>query len=84
MLFTSLGTFEALFTKGRSHITNFVNSHFKEFMQCPVCNAQLRIKKSEASRLFITERVDCNDWLTNQHFPFGWLLSKVDLNLFDM
>jgi len=84
MLFTSLGTYEALFTKGQSRITNFVNSHFGEFMQCPVCNAQLRIKKSEAPRLFITESIECNGCLTNQHFPFGWLLSKVDLDLFDI
>lgn len=83
MLFTSLGTYEALFTKGRSRITNFVNSHFGEFMQCLVCNAQLRIKKSEAPRLFIAESIECDGCLTNQHFPFGWLLSKVDLDLFD-
>jgi hypothetical protein len=83
MLFTSLGAYEALFTKGRSRMTNFVNSNFAEFMQCPVCEAQLRIKKVDAPRLFIGERLDCNQCLTNQHFPFGWLLNKVDLDLFD-
>ncbi len=83
MLFTSIGAFEALFTKGRSRMTNFVNTHFAEFMQCPVCEAQLRIKKADAPRLFIGERLDCDQCFTNQHFPFGWLLSKVDLDLFD-
>ena len=83
MLFTSLGAFEALFTKGRSRMTNFVNSNFGEFMQCPVCETQLRIKKADAPRLLIGERIDCGQCLANQHFPFGWLLSKVDLDLFD-
>lgn len=83
MLFTSLGTYEALFTKGRSRMTNFVNSNFAEFMQCPVCEAQLRIKKVDAPQLFIGERLDCNQCFTTQHFPFGWLLSKVDLDLFE-
>ena len=83
MLFTSIGAYETLFTKGRSRMTNFVNTNFAEFMQCPVCEAQLRIKKVDAPRLFIGERLDCDSCFTNQHFPFGWLLSKVDLDLFD-
>lgn len=83
MLFTSLGAYEALFTKGRSRMTSFVNSNFAEFMQCSVCETQLRIKKVDAPRLFIGESLDCNQCFTNQHFPFGWLLSKVDLNLFE-
>ena len=83
MLFTSLGAFEALFTKGRSRMTNFVNSNFAEFMKCPVCEAQLRVKKSYAPRLFIGERLDCDHCLANQHFPLGWLLSKADLDFFD-
>lgn len=83
MLFTSLGAFEALFTKGRSRITDFVNSSFREFMRCSACEKQLRIKKADAPRLFIGERLDCDKCFTDQHFPFGWLLSKVDVNLFD-
>ncbi|TXB71285.1 hypothetical protein FQV27_05450 [Paracoccus aurantiacus] len=83
MLFTSVGAYEALFTKGRSRMTNFVNSNFAEFMQCRLCEAQLRIKKVNAPRLFIGERLYCEQCLADQHFPFGWLLSKVDLDLFE-
>jgi hypothetical protein len=83
MLLTSLGAYEALFTTGRSRMTAFVNSNFEEFMACSVCGSQLRIKKADAARFFIGERLDCNNCLTNQHFPFGWLLSKLDLDLFD-
>ena len=82
LLLTSLGAFEALFTKGRSRMTHFMNSNFKEFMRCPICDAQLRIKKADAPRLFIGERLDCQQCLTDHHFPVGWLLSKVDLDLF--
>lgn len=83
MLFTSIGTFEALFTGGRSRITSFVNTNFGELMQCPSCEAQLRIKKSDAPRLFISEQLDCARCLTSHHFPLGWLLSKMDVDLFD-
>lgn len=82
LLFTSLGAFEALFTKGRSKMTDFMNSNFKEFLRCPMCDAQLRIKKADALRLLIGERLDCQKCLTDHHFPVGWLLSKSDLDLF--
>ncbi len=81
MLFTSLGAYEALFTKGRSKMTGLLNSNFNEFMQCPNCDAQLRIKKAEAPRLFIGERLDCQQCMTDHHFPLGWLLSKIDFDL---
>ena len=83
MLFTSIGAYEALFTKGCSRMTNYMNSDFAEFMQCMVCEAQLRIKKVDAPRLFIAERLVCEHCSTVQHFPLRWLLSKVDLNLFE-
>lgn len=83
MLFTSLAAYEALFTIGRPRMTNFVNSHFAEFMQCPVCETQLRVKKVDAPRLFIGESLDCSQCFTSQHFPLGWLLSKIDFDLFD-
>lgn len=83
MLFTSIGAFEALFKKGRSGFTRYVNTDFGEFMQCPNCEAQLRLKKADAPRFFIGEQLDCDKCLTSHHFPFGWLLSKVDLDLFN-
>ncbi len=83
MIFTSIGAYEALFKPGRSRMTAFVNQHFKEFLECPVCEKPLKIKKTDAPRLFIGETIDCQNCFTSQHFPFGWLLSKVDLDLFD-
>lgn len=83
MIFTSVGAYEALFSSGRSRMTAFVNRHFKDFLECPVCGHSLKIRKSEAARLFIGETIECRNCLTNQHFPFGWLLTKMDLNFFD-
>lgn len=83
MMFTSIGAFEALFTSGRSRMTIYVNQSFREFLECPLCGKPLKIKKSEAARFFIGEIIDCESCATSHHFPLGWLLSKVDLDLFD-
>lgn len=83
MIFTSVGAYEALFTSGRSRMTAFVNKNFKEFLECPICANPLTVRKSDAARLFIGEMIDCGNCLTSQHFPLGWLLSKVDMGLFD-
>lgn len=83
MLVTSVGAYEALFTSGRSRMAAFVNRNFKELLECPACANPLVIKKSDAARLFVGETIDCKNCLTSQHFPFRWLLSKFDLNLFD-
>ena len=83
MIFTSTGAFETLFVAGRSRMTNFVNRHFSEFLECPVCQARIKLKKSAAPRFFIGETLDCDHCFTSQHFPVGWLLSKIDLGQFD-
>lgn len=83
LIFTSLGTFEALFTTGRSRMTNFINRNFSQFLECPVCQTKLKLKKSDAPRFYIGETLDCGHCLTSQHFPLGWLLSRADLDLVD-
>ena len=83
MIFTSVGAFEALFLPGRSRMTAFVNKNFKEFLECTVCGKPLKVKKANSARLLIGETIDCENCFTTQHFPFLWLLSQVDLALFD-
>ena len=83
LLITSLGAFEALFTKGRSRMIGVLNSKFRELMKCPHCDAQIRIKKSTAPRLLIGERLVCTQCQTEHHFPIGWLLSKGNHELFN-
>ncbi len=81
MIFTSLGAFETLFTIGRSRMTKFVNKQFAEFLECPVCQTKLKLKKSDAPRFFVGETLDCGHCFTSQHFPLGWLLSRCDVDL---
>ncbi|HCK18855.1 MAG TPA: hypothetical protein DHW36_10095 [Thalassospira sp.] len=83
MMFTSLGAYEALFSKGSPRLCRFINRNFGEFLLCSVCGGPLKIRKRDAARFFIGETIDCNECDTSQHFPLGWLLSKMNINLFD-
>lgn len=83
MLFTSMGAYEALFLTGRSRLTAFLNRNMRDFLKCSFCEHPLKIIKAEAALFFIGETVECVSCSTRQHFPLGWLLSKVDLNLRD-
>ena len=83
MIFKSTGAFETLFTAGQSRMTKFVNRHFAEFLECSVCRTKIKLKKSDAPKFFIGETLDCCHCFTSQHLPLGWLLSRIDLDLFD-
>ena len=83
LLFTAIATFQTLFSSGRSSMVRFVNQNFKEFLVCPACGNSIKLRKAEAPRLFIGEALECRACATVQHFPFGWLLHKFDLDLFD-
>lgn len=83
LLFTSLGTFEALFGSGNARITRFVRSAFGEFLECAICGKHMRLRKADAPRLFIAERIECSECGVDQGFPFGWLLGKLDMTVFD-
>ena len=83
LLFTAIATYQTLFISGRSSMVGFVNRNFKEFLECPTCGSSIRLRKAEGPRLFIGESLECRACQTVQHFPFGWLLHKMDLDLFD-
>ncbi|MBB3995279.1 hypothetical protein GGR95_002934 [Sulfitobacter undariae] len=83
LLFTATATFQTLFSSGRSSMVRFVNQNFKEFLECPTCGSSINLRKAEAPRLFIGETLECRACETVQHFPFGWLLHKLELDLFD-
>ncbi|MBK4215226.1 hypothetical protein JJJ17_04730 [Paracoccus caeni] len=83
LLFTSLGTFEALFASGSAPITRFVRSAFGELLKCGLCEKRMRLLKTDAPRFFIAERIECSECGVDQGFPFGWLLSQFDINVFD-
>ncbi|MGV0910409.1 hypothetical protein [Martelella sp. FOR1707] len=81
MIVTSIGAFEAIFLPGRPNMVNFVNSNFGQFMNCPHCGEQLRVQKRNAARFFISERMTCRNCGVDHHFPFGWLLSKMEVDI---
>jgi len=77
MLFSSLGAFTSIFLKGRSPIVRFVNGSMGDFLICPHCDERIRLKKSDAPRFFLLERLHCQGCGMEHHFPFSWLLSKI-------
>lgn len=76
-IYTSIGAYEALFAPGRSKTAAHINKMLSEFLRCPMCDAQIRVKKNDIPRLLLGETLDCDNCLTTQHFPFGWLITRL-------
>ena len=76
ILLTSLGAYQSLFVKGRSPLINSLNKALAEFLTCPHCRTDLKIKKSYAARFFVTQELHCQRCNADHHFPLFWLLSK--------
>lgn len=83
MMFTSLGSFEAIFGSGYPRICRFINRNFGEFLKCTVCEASMKVRKKDAARFYIAESIQCDVCNEVQHFPLEWILSKMDFDLFD-
>ena len=83
MMFTSLGSFEAIFGSGSPRLCRIINRNFGEFLKCTVCEASMKVRKKDAARFYITENIDCDFCNTRQNFPLEWILSKMNLDLFD-
>lgn len=83
ILFTSIASYESMFLTGRAKLTSLVNSNFAQFLVCPTCSSKITIKKEDAPRLFIGETVDCGSCQMSTHFPFGWLLSRIEVSMLD-
>src|SRR3546814_5825075 len=77
LLRTSVGAYEAIFGKRRSKMIPFFNRQFREFMKCPVCDAQIRLRRSTAPRFFIAEMLMCLRCGHDHHFPLTWLFSRA-------
>lgn len=44
----AVGTYEALFIKGRSAITHGMRKLFGELMKCPACNERIQLRKKQS------------------------------------
>ncbi len=82
ILLTSLGAYQSLFVKGRSPLINSLNKALAEFLTCPHCRTDLKIKKSYAARFFVTQELHCQRCNADHHFPLFWLLSKSQWSIF--
>jgi hypothetical protein len=72
----AVGTYQALFLKGRSKIANDMNETLGDLMKCPVCHERVRLRKSTAPTFFVTENLECDKCGRISQFPLEWLMSN--------
>jgi hypothetical protein len=80
LIYTAIAMFEVLFKSGKSAMLDMTNRDFKEFFLCPHCEAHFKVRKRDAARFFLVEMVECRECGMAHHFPFGWFLSKLDID----
>jgi hypothetical protein len=81
LIYTAIAMFEVLFKPGRSAMLKMTNRDFGQFFLCPHCEAPFKIQKVHAARFFLMEMVECRECGMDHHFPFVWLLSKLNVDL---
>lgn len=83
LIFTMVGSFESIFLKGKSPSVSGVNRIFGEFMECPACDARIRLKKREAPMFFTSGHLRCSACGRSHQFPLQWFLAKFDSDFFE-
>ncbi|MGC1495442.1 MAG: hypothetical protein WA790_06510 [Sulfitobacter sp.] len=76
LMTTSVGAYEAIFGTGRSRMSQFFNTEFSDLLKCPVCDEQIKLRKFNAGRFFVTEMLKCNHCKQEHHFPASWIFSR--------
>lgn len=82
LMYTAIGAFETIFRKGRSPSVTGVNRIFGEFMQCPACDADIRLKKRDAPAFFVLSQLHCSACDRSHQFPLQWFLAQFDEDFF--
>ena len=72
----ALGTYQALFLKGRSDIASSMNETLGELMKCPTCHERVKLRKKTAPMFFVTENLECDKCGRVSQFPLAWLMSN--------
>lgn len=80
LICTTMALFEIIFVPGRSAMLRMINREFGQFFLCPHCKSIFKLKKSMAARFFMLEMIECKECGIIHHFPFHWLLSKLELD----
>ncbi len=71
----SVGGFESIFGNGPSRMVKFFNQEFREFMECPLCGEQIRLRKSTAAKFFLTEMLVCSRCGHEHQLPVSWIFT---------
>ena len=73
----SIGSFEVIFETGPSRAVKLFNREFCGLMECPICGEKIRLRKSNAAKLFMTEMLDCSRCDHEHQLPVSWILSRA-------
>jgi len=76
-MMSALGAFDSVHGKGPSEVVKSVNENFSDLMGCGVCGHRVRLKKRDAARFFLLERINCSNCGNESQFPFTWLLDQA-------
>ncbi|HEX8643043.1 MAG TPA: hypothetical protein VF702_03925 [Allosphingosinicella sp.] len=72
--------YHSLFCRGSSGLLRQINLAFGELLKCSVCEMPFVIRKSNAPRFFVAERMVCKRCGSDTDFPILWLLGQAKLS----
>lgn len=78
--FRSLLIYEALYVKGKTHLSEIVVRPMQKLSQCTVCENELKFYKKDTPRLALVDRIVCRTCGADIAFPFSWLLGKIKIS----
>ncbi|MCE8050093.1 hypothetical protein HOP61_02120 [Halomonas daqingensis] len=82
LIISVMGCYEALFIDGRSMaISRMLQRHFGDILSCIHCESKLKIKKRNATDLYLHESVVCESCGLRSEVPLYWLLAKAKVTL---
>ena len=82
LILTMMGCYEALFLDGRSlTINRMLQKQLGDLLNCIHCESKLKIKKSNAAKLYLHEWFICENCGLRSELPLYWLLAKAKMTL---
>lgn len=83
LVLVSLGAHESLLTRGARPVTKYIAKMLKPVLTCLHCKTALKLDRSNAMALFLTEQVPCASCGLSSQVPLYWLLAQGDLKIGD-
>jgi hypothetical protein len=79
VIISTIGTYEALYIKGRSHVAHLLRNFFGQFLYCMYCGKKIRLTKKKRPRLLVSQMIECQACHIDNQFPLEWLLAKANI-----